>query len=370
IILLIPLFIYYIYMKNLAYVDHELSLKKKAQLIIKSMDDFNSGDKPFHYPRFQQVESGLYDENFKPIFTLITNNTLGNYKIGYQEINAKGYLIIKLPVEIYFGADYLIIKHDASYAVLYKNIFMILFSIALVVFGLSLYFLDRFAKPFRKINERLDRFLKDSIHEINTPLSIIHNNIDLYETKFPSNKYFFRIRAASKVLSNIYNDMDYLVKYKHVNYEIQEINFTKFMYERIDYFSEVISLHNLHTKIQLEEGVLLYMNEKELRRVVDNTLSNAIKYSKENTIITITLQRDGDGALLNIQDQGIGIKNVDKILMRYYRENDEYGGFGIGLNIVASIVKKYAIELNISSVYKQGTTFSYRFPSTIIQKKL
>jgi len=357
-------------MKNIAYADHELTLKKKAQLIIKAMDDFNSEEKLFHYPRFKQVESGLYNENFKPIFTLITNNTLGNYKIGYQEINAKGYLIVKLPAKVYFGADYLIIKHDASYAVLYQNIFMMLFSIALVVFGLSLYFLDRFAKPFREINERLDRFLKDSIHEINTPLSIIHNNIDLYETKFPANKYFFRIRAASKVLSNIYNDMDYLVKYKHVDYEIQKINFTKFIYERMEYFSEVISLHNLHTQIQLQEGVFIYMNEKELRRVVDNTLSNAIKYSKENTTITITLQSAGAGAMLSIQDEGIGIKNVEKILMRYYRENDQHGGFGIGLHIVATIVKKYTIKLNVSSVYKQGTTFSYNFPSKMIQIEL
>jgi len=357
-------------MKNLAYADHELTLKKKAQLIIKAMDDFNSGDKSFHYPRFKQVESGLYDENFKPIFTLITNNTLGNYKIGYQEINAKGYLIVKLPTKVYFGTDYLIIKDDASYAVLYQNIFMMLFSIALVVFGLSLYFLNRFAKPFREINERLDRFLKDSIHEINTPLSIIHNNIDLYETKFPSNKYFFRIRAASKVLSNIYNDMDYLVKYKHVDYEIQEINFTEFIYERMEYFSEVISLYNLHTQIQLQEDIFISMNEKELRRVVDNTLSNAIKYSKENTTITITLQRDGDGAILKIQDQGIGIKNVDKILMRYYRENNQHDGFGIGLNIVVTIVKKYAIELDVSSAYKQGSTFFYKFPPKMIQKEL
>ena len=194
-------------MKNIHSIQNELLLKEKATMIIKSMQDFNQNDKYFEYPRFKTFQSGLYDMRFKPIFSLITYD-IKNFKEGYHLNAENAYLIVRLPKDRYFGAEYLIVKNNISYATIYENIMAILISIAIVVFALSIFFLDRFAQPFKRINERLDNFIKDSIHEINTPLAIININIDLYNRKNPENKYMQRVKAASKVLSNIYNEQN------------------------------------------------------------------------------------------------------------------------------------------------------------------
>lgn len=364
-ILLAPLFFYFIYMKNIHSIQNELILKEKSLMIIKSMEEFNQNDQYFDYPRFKTFQSGLYDNSFKPIFSLI-NYDIKDFKEGYHLDGYDAYLILKLPKNRYFGASYLIIKNTISYASVYKNVMIILFSIAVLVFGLSMFFLNSFAKPFKQLNQKLDNFIKDSIHEINTPLSIINVNIDLYNRKNPTNKYMQRMKAAVKVLSNIYDDMDYLVKYNRIDHSPQSINLTKFLKDRIDYFSDVAAMKEIVIKSDIQDNVSILMNYKELQRVVDNNISNAIKYSYENSTINISLHVKGDDCTMSFKDFGVGIENTDKIFHRYYRENSNKGGFGIGLNIVKSIIDKAGIELQIESKPKEGSTFTYRFPKKIV----
>ena len=352
-------------MKNIYSIKNELILKEKSLMIIKSMEEFNQDDPYFEYPRFQTFQSGLYDISFKPIFSLI-HYDIKNFKEGYHLDDNDAYLILKLPKDKYFGASYLIIKNTISYAPLYKNVATILFSIILLVFGLSMFFLNSFAKPFKQLNERLDNFIQDSIHEINTPLAIINVNIDLYNRKNPTNKYMQRMKAAVKVLSHIYEDMDYLVKYNRIDHTPVLIDLTKFMQDRIDYFSDIASMKELEIKNNLQNGISILMNYKELQRVIDNNISNAIKYSYENNSIEISLHVRDNICTISFTDHGVGIEKIEKIFERYYRENTNKGGFGIGLNIVKSIIDKEGILLAIQSQPKQGTTFTYTFPNKII----
>ncbi|CAI6151579.1 MAG: hypothetical protein SPLUMA1_SPLUMAMAG1_01307 [uncultured Sulfurimonas sp.] len=142
---------------------------------------------------------------------------------------------------------------------------------------------------FQEMNKQLDNFIKDSMHEINTPLSIINVNIDLYNRKNEENKYMQRMKAATKVLSNIYDDMDYLIKHKRLKYEKHEIGIKEFLEERVEYFSEVARMKNIIINKKLQECGTVNMNEKQLQRVIDNNISNAIKYSYENSTIDIAL---------------------------------------------------------------------------------
>jgi len=352
-------------MRNIYSIQNELFLKDKACLIIKSMQDFNQNEDYFEYPRFKAFESGIYDKSFKPIFSLIDGN-LNCFKEGYHLDGHDAYLITKLPKGVYFNADYLIIKNKVSFAVVYNKVMLILFSVVILILLFSIFFLNRFALPFKRINEQLDNFIKDSIHEINTPLSIINVNIDLYNRKNPQNKYMQRVKAASKVLSNIYNDMDYLIKHDRLEYEREPINLTEFVNERIEYFSEVALMKNIKIISEIEEGITILMNPKQLRRVVDNNISNAIKYSYEEGSVSISLYLKLGLCYLSFKDSGVGIENIDQIFQRYYREDTLQGGFGIGLNIVNSIIKEYEIKLEIESELKKGSTFIYIFPHNIL----
>jgi len=357
-ILLAPLLLYVTYMKNLHTVQNELFLKEKSLLIIKSMEDYNQNNKYFNYPRFERFSSGLYAKNLDPIFTLIKSD-IKQLSKGYNVVDDNAYYMIALPKDKYFKASYLVLSNNISFAGIYKNAALILLSIALLIFSLSLFFLNRFSKPFKELNNKLDGFIKDSMHEINTPLSIINLNIDLFNRKNEPNKYLSRVKAASKVLSGIYNDMDYLIKHDTVEFNDERLNLSSYLLERIEYFSEVATMKNITIEHKIEPNIIIFMNQKQLQLLIDNSISNAIKYSYEKGIVEIILQRSNNKAILAFKDHGVGISNTEKVFERYYRENEQKSGFGIGLSIVSSIIKKYKIGVKIISGLKKGSTFTY-----------
>lgn len=366
-ILLTPLFFYGVYIKNIHAIENELFLKEKTLLIIKQMQEFDQNDEYFEYPRFNSFESGLYDEKFEPIFTLI-KSPVKYFKSGYYLDGNSAYLVVALPKKRYFGARYLVLKNEISYASEYVKILIVLFSIAIFIFILSLLFLKMFARPLQKVNQQLDNFLKDSMHEINTPLSIINVNIDLHNRKYEPNKYMQRMKAAAKVLSNIYSDMDYLIKHERLQYDKKTINLAQFVQERIEYFNEVARMKNIRIEAKIEDCGTISMNDKQLQRLIDNNISNAVKYSYENSKIIISLYSKDNRCHLSFKDFGVGIDKVKNIFQRYYREDTSKGGFGIGLNIVRSIIKQENIELQVESIPKQGSEFIYIFPSNLTKE--
>ncbi|MDD2838633.1 MAG: HAMP domain-containing sensor histidine kinase [Sulfuricurvum sp.] len=367
VLLLAPTYLYVAYMKYVYEIQYEFKLKRQSHLILRSMEEFDPKETgKFDYPRFRSFQSGLYDEHFKPIFTLISSPPLIQ-KAGYHLEKRGAYLIVALPERRYFDATYLVVRGNISYAQIYQDVVIMLLGVAALIFVLSLFFLDRFALPFQRVNKRLDQFIKDSMHEINTPLSIINVNIDLYNRSNPANKYLQRIKAATKTLATLYNDMDYLIKNERLSFEYEEINLSQYLQDRIDYFSEVAALKNITIVPQIEEGVIIVFNPTQLQRIIDNNLSNAIKYSYEEGRIDITLEKAEGRCIMSFADQGVGIEDVNRIFERYYRENRDKGGFGIGLNIVKSIIDKAGIELRIDSVFGKGSTFAYSFQPPILR---
>ncbi|MFK5938112.1 MAG: HAMP domain-containing sensor histidine kinase [Sulfurimonas sp.] len=363
VILLTPLFFYFIYMKNIHSIQNELFLKDKSFFIIGAMEEHDNSEEYFEYPRFRTFNSGLYDKNFKPIFSLVKNE-IKYFKNGYHvDKDNNAFLIIKLPKERYFGAKYLVVTNKLSFAVVYEKIMIILFSVLVLIFILSMFFLRTFARPFKRLNQTLDTFIKDSMHEINTPLSIINVNIDLFVRKNGSNKYLERMKAASKVLSNIYNDMDYLIQHERVDYKRDSFELSQFLKDRVDYFDEVALMKNIKLNLHLKASDLyVYINQKQIQKIIDNTISNAIKYSYDNSKIDIEMYVEDEKCYLVFNDYGVGIYKVSDIFNRYYRENKEKGGFGIGLNIVKSIIDELDIELKIKSTPKVGSQFMYIIP--------
>lgn len=102
-------------------------------------------------------------------------------------------------------------------------------------------------------------------------------------------------------------------------------------------------------------------SKTKLQRIVDNTISNAIKYSKDDSNVEVNVYKTDDQIVFEVKDYGVGIKDTSKIFSRYYREDEAKGGFGIGLNIVKKIIDEEDILLDIKSVLGEGTKFRYIF---------
>lgn len=366
-ILLAPLSLYINHKMNLQEVQTEITLKSIQTHIIRAMENFgNHPGEIFEFPKFPSFHSGLYKKDFTPIYTQI-DEVLPSYMPGYHAKGRQRYLITKLPDKKYFYATYLVTKTEISFVPVFFEASLIAFGIITLILLLSFYFLNSFSRPFKRVNEKLDDFIKESMHEINTPLSIINVNVDLFNALYGKNKYFDRIKSATRSLATIYNDMDYLIKQNRIEYKNEPINLDDFLQERISYFELICELKDIKLLFTCNvKNPILFFNTIKLQRVIDNTLSNAIKFSFAKSQIEVKLFYNKDANVsLSIKDYGKGIQNPKKILERYYRENEHKNGFGIGMNIVKSIIDETGIHLDIQSEPGNGSIFTYTFPQSM-----
>ena len=201
----------------------------------------------------------------------------------------------------------------------------------------------------------LDRFIKDTTHELNTPLSAILANIEMMDKDImvdKNRKKLDRITIAAKTVSTLYEDLTYLTLEHERDNEDEVLDLSKIILERIDYF-EALSLSK---RISIEHDLRkehFLMDRRKCILVIDNLLSNAIKYNRRGGLIYITLSK---GRLM-VEDSGIGIEEdkIPYIFDRYLRFNSSEGGFGVGLSIVKKIIDEYAVEIEVDSKMKRGT---------------
>ena len=358
-LLIVPLVIYIFLLLQVDEAKVKLSLENQANKIIVSMQRYKNSDKIYHFPRYKEYKAALLDSKYKKIFSTLDFDP-SSFTTGFHKEGNLYYYVYPLPDGYYFGASSLLVKTKHSSSNIYLFAFSTMIAIIVALFIFSLLLLRNFSTPFEKINKQLDNFIKDSMHEINTPLSIINVNADLFANKYGENKYLHRIKSASKTLATIYNDMDYLIKQGRVEHKIRSIDMGEFIQNRVDYFQEVANLKNIKLDTQITAQVIYSFSKTKLQRIVDNTISNAIKYSHDNSYVEISLKED-DNIIFEVRDHGMGIENVDKIFSRYYRENETKGGFGIGLNIVKQIIDEENILLQVTSTLGKGATFSYTF---------
>ena len=358
VLLIAPLVIYVYLLLQIDEARVKISLETQAKQIINMMQRYDNSEKVFHFPRYKKYQSALYNKDYKTIFNTL-NFEPNSFMKGFHKKGNNYYYIYTLYEGYYFDANYLLVatKHTANK--IYYFAASVLLAIIIALFIFSLLLLRNFSKPFEKLNRQLDNFIKDSMHEINTPLSIINLNVDLFANKYGQNKYLDRMKSASKTLATIYNDMDYLVKQGKIVHKIQKIDISDFIQNRVDYFQEVANLKEIELQTNIEENIFYTFSKTKLQRVVDNTISNAIKYSHNQCDVDIILYTQGETIIFIVQDYGIGIENVDKIFSRYYRENQAKGGFGIGLNIVRQIIDEEGIDLDVTSMVNKGTIFNY-----------
>ncbi len=205
------------------------------------------------------------------------------------------------------------------------------------------------------------KFLKNSVHEVNTPLSIIRANIDLLKMHTPNNKYIANIESGAKIIQNIYDDLSYLIKKDRVEYPKEYINFSKYLKQRLEFFHGIVAANDLFFIVNIEDEIYLKFNKSELQRIIDNNISNSIKYSCQKSPIYIDLKYYSEHLIeFSIKTNSEKIEKQNKIFDDFYRENNSRGGFGLGLKIVKEICDKNLVIINLDSNNKD-TKFTYRF---------
>lgn len=326
-----------------------------AQKVQRTIYDFSNS----------KSDTFIFPKSFKYEATLLTDKKQIIYKTRNLNLDENSKLL-SLEVELSSNrlkAKYLKVSKKISYEEVYLKILILSICIGLFIF-ISIYLIIKASiEPYKKANEYLDAFFNDAMHELKTPLGIIQLNLEMLESKEEnkSSKELQRSINATKNLFLVYEDIEYLIKEKTVKYNKEQIDFSYLLKQRVDQFESLANPKNINLKLNIEDNLTLLINRTHLLRIIDNTLSNAIKYSFNDTDITINLFKENEQIVFSVRNFAPPIKNKKNIFDRYQKENHIKGGFGIGLNIVKNICKINNIDIFLESTKEDGTIFQYTF---------
>jgi len=207
------------------------------------------------------------------------------------------------------------------------------------------------------------RFIADTVHQIRTPLLNIMMNSEMIERSLKDDKiskFITQINASINMLTNSYEDLAYIISHEHIEYRPTKVSISDTLKERIEFFHTISKVNFKEIVSNIEDNIFTIINQIELERVIDNNISNGIKYTTKDRPITINLTKDEKFAILEFKTFGKPIANKEKIFEKNYRENESKRGLGLGLNMVKNICEKY--EISYGLYYEDGQNiFVYRF---------
>ncbi|NLK67348.1 MAG: HAMP domain-containing histidine kinase [Campylobacteraceae bacterium] len=340
-------FLFLLLFINLYYASEEKLIRQNGEYkfahIAKELNTLVKNDIDIlnHEPH-ENVKIQIKDLNKNQVLVdeigtfLELNKKLGNKKVSI--INGELFLQTRINSRRMANSYELIIL-DTEYKPSMERLFIkssVIFIVMFLAFLVIGYFIIRLSlRPLFDKIKTLNAFIEDATHEINTPLSVILMSVEMFDAN--PKKYLSNIKTASKTLSNLYNDLVSLSLKTEPN-NLITLNLKEFLTNRLDFFSMFLNRKNLKFELNLSD-VTLNTDVKKIEKILDNLISNAIKYSDENQTIKISLDKNS----FEIENFGEEIKseNLKTIFDKFSRFSKNEAGFGIGL----SIVKKYSDEL-------------------------
>ncbi len=216
--------------------------------------------------------------------------------------------------------------------------------VLLLSIGFSFYTLH----PLRNALVLTREFIKDILHDFNTPIATMRLNVSLLQKEIGSNKKVSRIeRSIENILALEENLRNYL---QFESSQKEQFNLLALMVERVHMIEQ--NYPNLKYEITIDKNVILETFKKDFVRIVDNIIVNASKYNKVHGKVLV--RYDSREHNLYIEDTGKGIKNPKRIFERFYKEHER--GLGIGLHIVKKLSDVLGIRIEVETVLDEGTT--------------
>ncbi|RKF29959.1 PAS domain-containing sensor histidine kinase [Sphingobacterium siyangense] len=225
-----------------------------------------------------------------------------------------------------------------------------------------------------ELNQLKSRFVSMASHEFRTPLSSVQLSASLIEkySERPDDKaniikHTNKIKSAVQLLTSILNDFLSLEKLEAgiVVMNKQYINLVE-LAEEITEEMQLICKKNQHIVYQHTGEIGHFtLDPNLLKNALVNLISNAIKYSGEDTLIEFTTCIDDEGCLISVKDNGIGIPEEDQVHLfePFFRAHNtgNIPGTGLGLNIVKRYIELMAGQMEFESEVHKGTSFRVSF---------
>lgn len=267
----------------------------------------------------------------------------GNYKFKIVQINDNKKLVVFLDCTL---------QRESQNSMIKKSLIVMGIGYIVVFFAISIF--SKIAlKPFVKNMEQQKQFITNAGHELKTPLAVIIADIDVLElTTGEDNEWVASIKNQAYRLNSLIRNLLNLANIEESRNQIvlTEFSLTNMVKETINDFKAL--LQNREIKFDENKDVKISADETSIKQLITIFLDNAIKYTDENGIIDIKIDKQGRFTKFEIANtyENINKINVNKLFDRFYRgdksRNKKKEGYGIGLSIAESIVDMHKGKIN------------------------
>lgn len=238
---------------------------------------------------------------------------------------------------------------------------------------------DRLAETLNEMMSRIEvstraiqDFSSDISHEFKTPLAIIRGEIDLALRKSRTTEMLTEtlrvIESEVNELIRLVDDLILLVRTdaKQLRFEMKPISLSQLVESVSERFQERARTKKIDFKAKAEQGIVVHGDSVYLKRVFNNLLDNAMKFTPEGGLVTLSLANSGIGPVVEVADTGMGIEQdkQKKVFSRFYRTDAARSqeGAGLGLNIARAICDAHGASIQLMSQVGHGTIVTVIFP--------
>ena len=225
------------------------------------------------------------------------------------------------------------------------------------------------------LNNR-DKMYSVIAHDLRSPMASIRMVLNLVvastSPELVGPELYELLDKANKESEDVHDLLDNLLKWTksqtgRLNVVIQDLDLNDIIPGVVDIFEMIAETKHIKLKLQMAEGPLVVTADNDmLKTIVRNFLSNAIKFSPENSSIDIIMSKDADFAKVSVRDHGVGIA-ANRLGSIFHKGETTYGtsgeeGSGLGLQLCQDFAQKIGGDCTVESVEGEGSTFSVTIP--------
>jgi signal transduction histidine kinase/AraC-like DNA-binding protein len=267
------------------------------------------------------------------------------------------------------------VENEAQQKIIFTISVVLFLAVVLVLIGFYLFLNKRkLNRKLRKLDQQKSQFIENISHEISTPITIILGYLKLINTSASDySKVINYTKLAERnthfISNNITNFLT-LIKFDKVgrpNKKTKE-KLGSFLHDTCKSFIGIAELKQIeiYYKSNISKDQKISFDYDSLHKIVNNLVSNAIKYSTSSSTIHIHTCITESGLTIKVKDEGIGIpeKEQTKVFNRFFQTNQQNasGGFGIGLSLVQKLVTSLKGTITLESDEGVGSIFTVKLP--------
>jgi two-component system, OmpR family, sensor kinase len=233
-----------------------------------------------------------------------------------------------------------------------RNFALVIFIVIIISLLFSFYALS----PLRNALFLTQEFIKDILHDFNTPLASLRLNTSMLKKEIGENGKIERIEAS---VTNVLTLQEHLRSYlNNHSFQKEEFYLDEILKQQIELLQKNYPNITFSTNVK---NIKITTNKEAFMRIIDNILTNAAKYNKVDGKVIISFENNK----LQIEDTGKGIKNPRRIFERFYKEQTR--GIGIGLHIVSKLCDELKINISVKSQVGVGSSFILNLSKVIFE---